>query len=455
MKSYKYLVLFLSIILSQVSLNGEIISEGSSIRELFYAKNLNRTGFQSQYSFEYISNKQDSTLFFNNHYLNFTYGFIDNFNFVLKVPFYKQYWNKKNVQQGLGDTFIALKYNFDNTEFSNFEHGIITSISLPTGNDQINNSFQNGLSLMKKEYQLMYLVDYRKDSFSIHANFGYKTLDHFQLEVEGDMSFSYKFGALYRLFSQNDNNLWIKWEFTTTHSLCDYTKYISGSQFLSLSQDLALGLSFDAGVISELYRSNAIGYRVGLSYSTKGNEKEREKKLFEKYGENINLGLIEFLNEDTTKTLLKISDEIKENCLKSNRISLTYYDKSKLNLFKNITTYNSENYLSPDTLIMQGNIVKSGFKRGSFFFIPLLINFPKISYNIDIEILVYDTNQKKFIFDRTVSDEASIGKGVKFFNLRKDDKRWFLTASEENRLKKESVNNIVDKVLENLSNKFE
>ena len=37
MKMYKYLILFITILLSQVSLNGEIISEGSSIKELFYA----------------------------------------------------------------------------------------------------------------------------------------------------------------------------------------------------------------------------------------------------------------------------------------------------------------------------------------------------------------------------------------------------------------------------------
>ena len=461
MKSGKYFALLLIILLVSNLLYGEIISEGSSIRELYYAKNLDRTGFESSYSFEYLKNKQNSTLYSNNHFINFTYGFIDGFNFILKVPFYKRYYNEKISQSGLGDTFIALKYNINNSDFSSFEHSFITSISLPTGNDEENSNFSSTLSLKKKEYQIMYLMDYKKDYFSIHTNIAFSTLDNFQLEKHGDMHFSYKFGAIYKLYTILENNLWIKWEFITNHSLYsdeNNPREIEGSQYLALSQNLPFGLSFEAGVISELYKSDALGFRVGLSYSAKGDKLEREKKLFEKYGENINLGLIEFLNEDTTKTLGTVSSVVKEDCIKANGILLNYYNKEQFNLFKNYNKINNtENggVTFQDSLIMQGKIVKSGFERSSFFFIPLFINFPKISYNIDIEVLVYDTNKNKVIFHKTVSDEASIGQGVKFFNLNKDRKNYFLSASEEMKLQKECTNRIAKKVLKNLSSKFE
>ena len=457
MKSSKYLILSILIFSSLNLLNGEIISEGSSIRELFYAKNLDRTGFESSYSFEYLSDKQDSTFYNNNHFINFTYGFIDGFNFILKVPFYREYYNSKISQAGLGDTFIALKYNFDNPDFSSFEHSFITSISLPTGNDEENNHFQSTLSLKKKEYQLMYLVDYKKDYFSIHSNISFRTLDNFQLEKDGDMHFSYKFGAIYKLYTFLNNNLWIKWEFVTNHSIYSdkiNPRKIDGSQYLSISQNLPYGLTFETGVISELYDSDAIGFRVGLSYSAKGDKREREKKLFEKYGDTINLGLIEFINEDTTKTLNTISSVVKESCIKSNGIELNYYDNSKFNLFKNFHKINNS-ITFQDTLVMQGEIVKSSFERSSFFFVPLLINFPKITYNIDIEVLVFDTGKNEIIFHETVSDEAVIGQGVNFFNLNKDNKKWFLSAFEETKLQKECVEKISKKVLKNLSNKFE
>ena len=460
MKSNKYLILLLITLINASSIYGEIISEGSSIRELFYAKNLDRTGFEAKYSFEFLSdNGKDSTLYLNNHYLNFTYGFIDGFNFILKVPFYNRYYKDTNrSQSGLGDTFIALKYNFDNSKYSSFEHSLITSITLPTGNDEANGHFEpSSLSLQKKEYQVMYLADYKKDSFSIHANFSFRTLDNFHLEKDGDMYFSYKFGAIYKIIPILDNNLWVKWEFVTNHSLYSdklNPRAIDGSQYLALAQNLPYGLTFEAGIISELYKSDALGLRVGLAYSARGNKKEREKKLFEQYGEKINLGLIEFINEDTTKTLRKVSSIVKENCLKSNNILLNYYKNySNFNLFEEFE--NRFNTVFKDSLILQGKIVKSGFERGSSFFIPLLINIPKLSYSIDVEILVYDTNNNEMIFNEIISDEASIGQGVKFFNLNSDKKKWFLSASEELKLQRECVDNIAKKILRNLSNKFE
>jgi len=444
----KYIIL---LILSVVfCLQAELISEGIGVRRLLNAKSIERSGYYASYGYEYVDNRFDSTDTSVGHYLLFQYGIIDGFDAIFKLPYY-QYSMGQNSLYGFGDVAAGLKFNPDNDEGS-FSYAFAAMISLPTGYDQASKYYNKRFSYRKKGYQLIGLVDYSKDYFSIHANLGFFTLDNFEKKHRDDMSFSYSFGAKYRLAKRYNRSFWLKWEFETTHALFNYPDYIEGSNYLGCSVDIWRELSFDAGLVSDLYERNGIGFRVGLSYSGRGSTRVREKKIFEKYGDSLKVGLIEFENENTTKTYETISSELANKCLQADNINIINYTMGTGDLYKggleSLKRYG-------DNLVVTGRIVKSGLERDSYLYVPGIVNLPKISYVISIEVTVVDIKSKRKVFAEIVTEETSSSQGVQLFRLRKDDKKSYLSASEEYELIRECRKGITAKILRQLSSRFD
>jgi len=325
-------------------------------------------------------------------------------------------------------------------------------ISLPTGYDQDNEYIDKRFSYRKKGYEVMGLADYSKDYFSIHANLGFFSLDNFEIESKEDMSFTYRLGAKYRLLNKFDRNFWLKWEFETSHAMLDYPEHIEGSNYLGFSADVWRELSLEAGVVSELYQRKGLGFRVGLSYSGRGSTRVREKKIFEKYGDSLRVGLIEFENENAAKTYAKISSEIASKCLQADNISIINYTMGTDDLFggglESLRRYG-------DNLVLTGRVVKSGFERDSYFFLPGIVNLPKISYVISVEVTVVDIKNKRKIFAEIVTEEQSFSQGLQLFRLRRDDKKHYLSASEEYKLIRDCRKGIAAKILRQLSSRFD
>ena len=432
------------------TLQAELITEGVGVRKLLNAKSINRSGYYASYGFEYIDSRNDSTDTSMGHFLFFQYGIIDGLDAIFKLPYY-HYEMGQHSLYGFGDTFVGLKFNPE-VEENDFTYSFATIVSLPTGYDQKNRYISKHLSYRKKGYELLFLVDYSKDYFSIHGNLGFFTLDNFELEKEEDMNFYYRLGAKYRLLRKYNRNLWLKWEFETTHALLQYPEYIDGSNYLGLSADLLEELSFDAGFISELYEKNGLGFRIGLNYSGRGSTRVREKKIFEKYGDSLKVGFIEFENENTSKTFTTVSSEINDKCLKADNINIINYNMEIEDLFRggieSLKKYG-------DNLVLTGKIIKSGFERKSYFFLPGVVNLPKISYVISIEVVVVDIKNGRKIFNKVITEEQSFSRGIKFFRLRKDDKKDYLSVREENELIRECRKEIADKILRQLSSRFD
>lgn len=442
------ILLFLS---SYLILSAEIISGGTGIQKLIFARSVERAGVYLGLNGQAVfSDSSDTDI---RSKFNLHYGVETGFDVIFDVPI-RRFEKDTLSYTGFGDISLGVKYNFG-FENSKFKNSILAKVSLPTGYQPEEKEYKNIFTTGKKSFELGYLFDYGVDELSIHGNFSFETLDNFKLDAKEDMSINYAIGVKYRPLTFYDRSFWLKWEFETTNYLFEYPDYIRGSNYLGAATDIYRGLSANVAWISDLYDEKSDRIELGFSYSMKGSKRIREKKLLEQYDDIVKVGIIEFENENINKTYDKVSDKLYENFQKIDNVKISTPTTGDISLFenreKNIANLNR---LGKD-IIIQGRIIRSEFVRSSRFYLPLLINIPQIGYEIEVEVMVVDANQNRVMYRDVLSAEETLAGGVQLFRYSKDDKKYHLTASEEYELVRKCVDKLALVIITELSSRIE
>lgn len=453
--SYRAAIILLFIV--SLTLFAENISKGIGIYQLEYAKGLQKTGFASTLESEYLyesdkSKDTDSLLTIVWNRLKLNYGINDYCDFQFSIP-YGSYLRDGASLYGFGDTYFALKFNYALYRRS-LNFALKAGVTIPTGKRDSDLILYRYLTISKKGYDLTFLFDYIKGPFSLHGNLGYFTRDDFKvLPTVRVMNFNYAIGVNYKLIDRLNWNLWLKWEFYTKHSIDNDFKDVAGSQYFGIQTDIGGNFGFNLGCTKELYNSRLIGYRLGLDYSLNGVPTKKPKRLFERYGIPLKIGLVEFDNENIRKTRKKVSKDLDAFLRRINAYNITTYDKSNSN---NLTDADKKHLVSEMqrknmTLGIYGEIISAKYIRDYRFKIPGIIKQPRLNYEIKARVIVVDIATGTILYDKITNGRGSMIDDIKLLDLFSKDNLTFPGITEEVKMKREARENLVKKLIEDLS----
>jgi len=79
---------------------------------------------------------------------------------------------------------------------------------------------------------------------------------------------------------------------------------------------------------------------------------------------------------------------------------------------------------------------------------------PSIYHQLIMEVMVLDTRDNKIVLKSEIKVESSLNNWPRFFTAADQDTKWYLSASEENRLIRENSSKITHEIASRLSAKY-
>ncbi|PIE77732.1 MAG: hypothetical protein CSA15_11455 [Candidatus Delongbacteria bacterium] len=405
-----YTILFLSL-----TVFGENISDGVGIDKLKFARSVNKRGFFANYSFDIGDIKKfnkDSITYKNS--FGFAYGITDGVDVDVNIPFINLLRRPYNTYSGFGDISIGIKYNLNTIGYS-VNSSFYGNLTLPTGYSQIDSSnIKRVFTIGKKGYEVGFLMDWGKDLFSVHFNLAYFTKDNFVNDNLYDMGFNYSIGAKYRVLNYFDRNLFAKWSFSTTHWLYNFPEYIDGSTYVGLSSDIYSGFNLEIGYRSQLYDKSDGSLFLTLSYSDFGLKRESVVKPIDRYEPKVKLDLIEFEDESSLKTLGKVTESVKSKLDLLDEIEYRVLALDTITLFDNRESGLEVLKKEGRDIVIQGRVNYAGKVKGSFLWIPFIIDMPRVGYKIVVDFMAVDIETGEVLYTNTIEEVEYINNPAVF-----------------------------------------
>lgn len=451
MKSYLIAIIFLTSILY-----GEIISEGLGINRLVFAKGVEKGGliFSMSGIAGDVKNFESDSLDMTGE-VKFSYGVNRNFDIGMEIPFSQINSMDSISYSGFGDIGLWCKYNFD-FDIEDFDQSIFARLYVPTGySDPEDNIIRSRFTRDKKVYELGYMLDWGNSDVSAHLNTIFSTLDDFQNDVPSKMAFKYAVGLKYKLLEFLRNKIYVKWEFETTNWLYDFPNYIDGSTYAGISTDLFWGFGLEAGYYSDLYEKSD-GYLKGtLIYSVRGSKTERPKKLLEKYSSDVKIDVIEFINENSDKTVKTITEEVADQLSSLDPINFRVLDIPDISLYKNRKAVAEMLKMQNRDLAIHGRIISSKPTVESSFWIPYIMDVPKKGYEIEMEFMVVDIQSGEVVHQNKIKNFEGSDAETVYFRYQADPVKIQSSEIELNESIEKCRRGLAEKLLKEISGRVD
>lgn len=444
------------ILLVTTSAFSEIISDGVGIDKLKYGRSVNRGGYYLGYGFNMgdLQNMSSDTIDYS-HRVDFTYGIADGIDISFSLPFHSFIRGSLNKYNGFGDIALGAKYNFISSG-SDFNHSIFGELTLPTGYSESDSAGITELfTISKKGYEVGYLLDWGKDIFSIHLNLSYFTKDNFVNDNLYDMGFKYGIGAKYRAFQFFERNIFLKWSFNTTNWLYEAPNYIDGSTYAGASIDIFAGLNCEVGYSSLLYDKSGSKLHLSLSYSDFGSKRAKVIKPMDNYPPKVKVDLIKFENEDSLKTDREITEEVAKKLDSLDEIDYRVLDIDGIDIFENREGSTELLNQQERDIAIQGRVKSSKFIKSSLFWIPFVIDVPRVGYHIVIEFIAVDLKSGKIVYKDEIESTAYRYNRNVYLRYEANSAVNRISISEESLLKDEARTKIANALLKEIYSKVD